>query len=120
MACVPDEKTASTPSPSVTPSMSSPLHSRTARRSVRSNSPAFATYAASPRRSVSAVESTMSVNRITAVSAPTGGRSEEHTSELQSHVNLVCRLLLEKKKIKKQKTKLYTYIKRTPCYIHEC
>src|SRR4051812_49683933 len=29
-------------------------------------------------------------------------RSEEHTSELQSHVNLVCRLLLEKKK--KQKT----------------
>src|SRR5690242_21575265 len=27
-----------------------------------------------------------------------GERSEEHTSELQSHVNLVCRLLLEKKK----------------------
>src|SRR6266480_2129926 len=26
-------------------------------------------------------------------------RSEEHTSELQSHVNLVCRLLLEKKKL---------------------
>src|SRR5690242_19077797 len=31
-------------------------------------------------------------------------RSEEHTSELQSHVNLVCRLLLEKKKKKKIKT----------------
>src|SRR5690242_21537385 len=31
------------------------------------------------------------------------GRSEEHTSELQSHVNLVCRLLLEKKKINKKK-----------------
>src|SRR5690242_20855856 len=30
-------------------------------------------------------------------------RSEEHTSELQSHVNLVCRLLLEKKK----KNKIY-------------
>src|SRR4051812_13796575 len=29
-----------------------------------------------------------------------GTRSEEHTSELQSHVNLVCRLLLEKKKKK--------------------
>src|SRR5438477_1608567 len=28
----------------------------------------------------------------------TVSRSEEHTSELQSHVNLVCRLLLEKKK----------------------
>src|SRR5260370_25243836 len=31
-------------------------------------------------------------------------RSEEHTSELQSHLNLVCRLLLEKKK---KKTKLH-------------
>src|SRR4051812_49861348 len=29
---------------------------------------------------------------------PAAPRSEEHTSELQSHVNLVCRLLLEKKK----------------------
>src|SRR2546430_10245698 len=29
-------------------------------------------------------------------------RSEEHTSELQSQLNLVCRLLLEKKKIKIQ------------------
>src|SRR5437588_7033055 len=29
-------------------------------------------------------------------------RSEEHTSELQSHSDLVCRLLLEKKKEKKQ------------------
>src|SRR5437667_12857920 len=30
-----------------------------------------------------------------------GARSEEHTSELQSHHDLVCRLLLEKKKKKK-------------------
>src|SRR5436190_16964290 len=30
-------------------------------------------------------------------------RSEEHTSELQSHSDLVCRLLLEKKKITKEK-----------------
>src|SRR5205809_6183252 len=30
-----------------------------------------------------------------------GGRSEEHTSELQSRLHLVCRLLLEKKKRKK-------------------
>src|SRR3954463_16837258 len=30
-----------------------------------------------------------------------GHRSEEHTSELQSHDNLVCRLLLEKKKNKR-------------------
>src|SRR2546430_9708374 len=34
-----------------------------------------------------------------ATSAPSGSRrSEEHTSELQSQSNLVCRLLLEKKK----------------------
>src|SRR5438132_10733654 len=32
-------------------------------------------------------------------------RSEEHTSELQSHSDLVCRLLLEKKKKKKNTTK---------------
>src|SRR5260370_22799778 len=30
---------------------------------------------------------------------PHSWRSEEHTSELQSHLNLVCRLLLEKKKL---------------------
>src|SRR5690242_21534154 len=36
------------------------------------------------------------------------GRSEEHTSELQSHVNLVCRLLLEKKK-----KRIYTSMKFT-------
>src|SRR2546422_5358077 len=32
------------------------------------------------------------------------GRSEEHTSELQSRLHLVCRLLLEKKKKKTKKT----------------
>src|SRR5437660_7567407 len=38
--------------------------------------------------------------------APAGrGRSEEHTSELQSRGHLVCRLLLEKKKKKKKKHK---------------
>src|SRR5438132_4874360 len=36
-------------------------------------------------------------------------RSEEHTSELQSHSDLVCRLLLEKKKYKK--IELINYIK---------
>ena len=33
-------------------------------------------------------------------------RSEEHTSELQSLTNLVCRLLLEKKKFKKKKNQV--------------
>src|SRR5256885_4611483 len=37
---------------------------------------------------------------------PLGGRSEEHTSELQSPCNLVCRLLLEKKKKNNMKDKL--------------
>src|SRR2546427_8452572 len=34
-------------------------------------------------------------------------RSEEHTSELQSQSNLVCRLLLEKKKKKKTRNTMY-------------
>src|SRR2546427_9613702 len=37
------------------------------------------------------------------------GRSEEHTSELQSQSNLVCRLLLEKKKKKKPQTKSHRH-----------
>src|SRR5690242_21026342 len=39
---------------------------------------------------------------------PGEARSEEHTSELQSHVNLVCRLLLEKKKKNKKRIKPVT------------
>src|SRR5437773_5857636 len=39
-----------------------------------------------------------------------GFRSEEHTSELQSHHDLVCRLLLEKKK--KKKKDIYTKQKK--------
>src|SRR6267142_1204211 len=55
-------------------------------------------------------------------------RSEEHTSELQSHVNLVCRLLLEKKKkikredikyiIKKRLVKIINVILSTYYYLH--
>src|SRR5260370_28296521 len=40
-------------------------------------------------------------------------RSEEHTSELQSHLNLVCRLLLEKKKEQYQNTKQFCAIEST-------
>src|SRR5438105_12682273 len=36
---------------------------------------------------------------------PLVSRSEEHTSELQSRVDLVCRLLLEKKKKEKERSK---------------
>src|SRR2546427_5292953 len=42
-----------------------------------------------------------------------GFRSEEHTSELQSQSNLVCRLLLEKKKKKITETQLNTTSSKT-------
>src|SRR5260370_17328540 len=58
--------------------------------------------------SVEQVNATLSIPGCEAIAAPavspkpgstlTTPRSEEHTSELQSHLNLVCRLLLEKKK----------------------
>src|SRR4051794_41371213 len=51
-------------------------------------------WAGSARCSDSSASSTSSPARTTRTSA----RSEEHTSELQSPVHLVCRLLLEKKK----------------------
>src|SRR2546427_7620053 len=40
-------------------------------------------------------------------------RSEEHTSELQSQSNLVCRLLLEKKKKRKSSGTIFTATKST-------
>src|SRR5207247_10158246 len=48
-------------------------------------------------RSISAAENSRG-SRVRTLSAPSSLRSEEHTSELQSRVDLVCRLLLEKKK----------------------
>src|SRR6266446_10768922 len=44
---------------------------------------------------------------------PRAGRSEEHTSELQSPCNLVCRLLLEKKK---KQIKTLHYIQKNKQY----
>src|SRR2546430_9145139 len=50
---------------------------------------------------------------------PNAPRSEEHTSELQSQSNLVCRLLLEKKKkIEKQTTVLKQANRRNSYRIH--
>src|SRR2546427_1841586 len=37
-------------------------------------------------------------------------RSEEHTSELQSQSNLVCRLLLEKKKKQRREVRSFTHV----------
>src|SRR5437879_11529657 len=44
--------------------------------------------------------------RLVAARVLGGGRSEEHTSELQSPMYLVCRLLLEKKKKQKYQSAL--------------
>src|SRR5207237_4551144 len=44
-------------------------------------------------------------------------RSEEHTSELQSHLNLVCRLLLEKKK--KSNCLTLSYIDKRQQVLHQ-
>src|SRR5687768_17902469 len=43
-------------------------------------------------------------------------RSEEHTSELQSRLHLVCRLLLEKKKKKHKKTTKNNRLSIKSCY----
>src|SRR5690349_23211740 len=54
--------------------------------------------ATSPRRSTSASASPPAVRASRSRPGSTPARSEEHTSELQSRRDLVCRLLLEKKK----------------------
>src|SRR5690348_17649403 len=60
-----------------------------------------------PRRSAAPTRSTAAKATTSSSAAPAAtrsrARSEEHTSELQSPVHLVCRLLLEKKKKKKKK-----------------
>src|SRR5260221_7123381 len=45
---------------------------------------------------------------------PVAYRSEEHTSELQSHSDLVCRLLLEKKK--KKNKRIFSWTKTNNTY----
>src|SRR5688572_32507440 len=57
-----------------------------------------------PRKLLSNVKG-LEITEMNDVETCCGFRSEEHTSELQSQSNLVCRLLLEKKK----KT-IYTYL----------
>src|SRR5207249_5666550 len=61
------------------------------------------------------------VGRAASVSSPRSSemcRSEEHTSELQSRFDLVCRLLLEKKNIVRRKTQLFHVL--SWCVIDSC
>src|SRR5437764_8011595 len=53
---------------------------------------------------------TRSANPASIITKRWPGRSEEHTSELQSPMYLVCRLLLEKKKKKQTKAHIITKI----------
>src|SRR5438067_10679585 len=65
----------------------------------------------SPKREMSRRTSSSSCVSSSRVSLGTSSRSEEHTSELQSRFDLVCRLLLEKKK-KKISTQAKRYTKK--------
>src|SRR5438034_8005709 len=58
----------------------------------------------------SAAASARTITRSCARAASRNRRSEEHTSELQSHSDLVCRLLLEKKK--RKNTTMHTHEER--------
>src|SRR5436190_2899065 len=58
------------------------------------------TRSSSPSHGFSSCWLTLTAPPSTIAANPWLGRSEEHTSELQSHSDLVCRLLLEKKKKK--------------------
>src|SRR5947207_10773973 len=58
----------------------------------------FRSLEAATRRANNAPLAPASSRPVTTVTAHGVARSEEHTSELQSHSDLVCRLLLEKKK----------------------
>src|SRR5438034_9190161 len=60
---------------------------------------------ARPRLSWSHTHDRRGAHRPVDAGPPRNARSEEHTSELQSHSDLVCRLLLEKKKKKKKRIK---------------
>src|SRR5690606_41710489 len=54
------------------------------------------------RRTRQRAGASYSMTRSSLATSPSRSRSEEHTSELQSRENLVCRLLLEKKKKKQE------------------
>src|SRR5438067_4257660 len=80
------------------------------RRPPRSTLFPYTTLFRSRTTSTSIASSSALAIRPSASSITWGSRSEEHTSELQSRFDLVCRLLLEKKKNNKRKD---TLIKET-------
>src|SRR2546422_7078477 len=74
---------------------------RAVAQSNQENTAAAAQMAAVPARLTQAIDDTQLVRlqgNVHPLARPEFDRSEEHTSELQSRLHLVCRLLLEKKK----------------------
>src|SRR5260221_6725500 len=74
----------------------------------RTNLALYETYAGNFQNAVKEAQEVLkrnpkSVSALGALALGHLGRSEEHTSELQSHSDLVCRLLLEKKKPETQR-----------------
>src|SRR5260370_21488614 len=78
-------------------SMRRPVRARKCRRSCPASTRGKKSL---PRTKTKPPESRQNPRKEAANSVELSSRSEEHTSELQSHLNLVCRLLLEKKKQK--------------------
>src|SRR5260370_29703930 len=76
------------------------FRSRWARRVGRWSLPRLAGLLADSTDGGSPGRHSTKLDRSTSETGSRYSRSEEHTSELQSHLNLVCRLLLEKKKFK--------------------
>src|SRR2546429_3015194 len=62
-----------------------------------------------PQQQLKVTPKQIAANYILQLSSLELQRSEEHTSELQSRLHLVCRLLLEKKKNKKPSYDTHTY-----------
>src|SRR5260370_25529331 len=78
---------------------------RSSKRSIRRESTSFGASCECSNLAASAGDKVSElIAEITVEIAIVTARSEEHTSELQSHLNLVCRLLLEKKKIRCPRT----------------
>src|SRR2546422_4165154 len=93
------------------------IRSRVTAKSCPTSSSVCSQPSDSPKRSRSTFSSRgVSVLRTLFVcSRSESPRSEEHTSELQSRLHLVCRLLLEKKKKKKQKTRTAVIYEHMTC-----
>src|SRR5260370_13215490 len=87
------------------------------RRPPRSTLFPYTTLFRSSRSAASRICRSRSVASSSPTCAMAAPRSEEHTSELQSHLNIVCRLLLEKKNFREVALPAPTEREKSPMYI---